>query len=90
MYNYHPKFCYGTHTTHGQKVYFLYPFFKYFPLILRFRLIRIFRVSKYFPCFRIFRVFRILEYSMCSAIPFRRSVIPPFHRTESPISRNYQ
>ena len=22
MYNYHPKFCYGTHTTNGQKVYF--------------------------------------------------------------------
>ena len=57
MYNYHPKFCYGIHTTHGQKVYFLYPFFKYFPLIPRFRLIRI---------------FRILEYSVCSVISFRR------------------
>ena len=80
MYNYHPKFCYGTHTTHGQKVYFLYPFLKYFPLIPRSRLIRIFRVLEYsvysafqniqyFPCFRIFRVFRILEYSVCSTIP---------------------
>ena len=32
MVYYHPKFCYGTQTTHGQKVYFLYPFFEYFPL----------------------------------------------------------
>ena len=87
MYNYHPKFCYGTHTTHGQKVYFFYPFSKDFPLIPRFRLIPIFRVLEYsvysafqniqyFPCFRIFRVFRILEYSVCS-IPFHRSTIPP-------------
>ena len=47
MYNCHPKFCYGTHITHGQKVYFLYLFLKYFPLIPRFRLIRIFRVLEY-------------------------------------------
>ena len=47
MHNYHPKFCYGTHTTHGQKVYFLYPFFKDFPIIPRFRIIRIFRVLEY-------------------------------------------
>ena len=82
MNNYHPKFCYGTHTTHGQKVYFLYPFFKYSPLIPRFVTFRIFRVLKYsiysvfqysiFPCYKILRVFRILEYSVCSAIPPNR------------------
>ena len=27
MYNYHPKFCYPTQTTHGQKVYFFYILF---------------------------------------------------------------
>ena len=95
MCNYHPKFCYGTHTTHGQKVYFLYPFLKYFPLILRFRLIRVFLVLEYsvnsafqniqyFPCFRVFRVFRILENSVCSAIPIRRSTIIAFLRIDSP------
>ena len=48
------KFCYPTQTTHGQKVYYLYPFLKDFPLI---------------PCFRKFHVFGILEYSVYSAIP---------------------
>ena len=68
--------------------------FKDFPLIPRFRLIRIFRVLEYsvysafqniqyFPCCRIFRVFRILEYSVCSAIPFHRSSIPPNRVTHS-------
>ena len=52
MYNYHPKFCYGTHTTREQKVYFLYHGFKYFPLI---------------PCFRLIHIFRVLEYSVYSA-----------------------
>ena len=37
-----------------------------------------FQNIQYFPCFRIFRVFRILEYSVCSAIPFRPSTIPSF------------
>ena len=52
-------------------------FFKYFPLILRFRLIRKFRVLEYsvhsvvqnipcIPCFRIFHIFRALEYSVYS------------------------
>ena len=75
------------------KSVFLSHYFKYFPLILRFRLIRIFSVLEYsvysafqkiqyFPCFRIFHVFRILEYCLCSAIPFRRSVIPPNRVTQ--------
>ena len=94
MYNYHPTFCYPTQTTHGQKVSFVYPLFKDFPLIPRFRIIRIFRVLeysvyssfqniRYFPCFRIFRVFRILEYSVYSVIPPFRSSIP-FHHSTTP------
>ena len=78
--HYHPKLYYPTQTTHGQKMYHLYPFLKDFPLIRRFRIFHIFRVLEYsvysafqniqyFPCFRIFHVFRILEYSVYAAIP---------------------
>ena len=78
MYSYHPKFGYGTHTTHGQKVYFYIIFLNTF---LSSRVLDYFAYSasrniQYFPCLRIFRVFRIFEYSVCSVILLRRSTIP--------------
>ena len=45
MLNYHPKLCYPTQTTHGQKMQYLYSFLKDFPLIPRFRIFLIFRIS---------------------------------------------
>ena len=100
MYNYHPKFCYGTHTTHGQKVYFLYPFLKYFPPIPRFQLIRIYRVLEYsvysafqniqyFPCFRIFRIFAVYTvFQDILCVPPFRSTIQPNRVTRLTVTGN--
>ena len=98
MYKYHPEgLLWYLYYSRTKSVFLISFFFKYFPLIPRFRLIHIFRVLEYtvysvfqnipyIPCFRIIRVFRILEYSVCSAIPLRHSV-PPFRHSTIPPNR---
>ena len=74
MYNYHPKFCYGTHTTHGQKVYFYILFLKTVLSSRVLDLIFIFRVLEYSVCIPYFRIFRVFRHS----VPwFHDFTIPP-------------